>query len=415
MKLDLNSFLEALSFALDFVEIDYLGATTNHSKRVAYIAQRIAVYFNMSDEERVDLFACSLLHDIGLCEDASLTGTLTYTPTVKRSIFEQYQLHCEIGENNVKSFPFLTDISNVVKYHHENYDGSGFLGVSGDAIPLMAQIIALADTVDNLFHFEDKSLENRKKIINHILKHKTTHYSKKMVEAFISVSATESFWIDLQDPFINTVLKEVSLANIIDIDIESIYEISKVFSKIVDTKSNFTHKHTSDLIAKANIITKFYKFDPERKVKFLIATNLHDLGKLAVANNILDKVGELSEEELQIMKSHAYCTGATLQHIYGFEEIGKWAANHHEKLDGTGYPYGIKADQLSFEERLVACLDIYQALVEDRPYRGAMKHDAAMEILEREAKRGKIDANIVKDIGIVFQPKNTDDKYKEYT
>ena len=404
MKLDLNSFLDALSFSLDFIEIDYLGATTNHSKRVAYIAQRIALYFNMSTEERIDLFSCSILHDNGLCEDVLHTGILVETPSDKRILLEHYTIHCDIGEQNIKNYPFLTDTKNVIKYHHEHYDGSGFFGKSGDEIPLMAQIIALADTVDNLFHFDNTSLENRKLITEYITAHRGTHYSDKIVDAFLYINATESFWLDLQDTFIEDVLQKVNIHHSIDIELEDIYEISKVFSKIVYAKSGFTYRHTNDLIKKADIITDYYKFDREQKLKFMIAANLHDLGKLAIPNAIINKVDELTQEEFRILKSHAYCTGAALQKVEGFDDIGKWAANHHETLDGGGYPYGIGASELGFEERLLGCLDIYQALVEDRPYRKAYTHKEAMQIITKSVDTGKLDKNIVKDIDTVFMP-----------
>ena len=91
-----------------------------------------------------------------------------------------------------------------------------------------------------------------------------------------------------------------------------------------------------------------------------------------------------------------------MQGINGFEEITKWASNHHEKLDGSGYPEGLVAKDLDFNSRLITCLDIYQALREDRPYRKSMDHNKAMEILKSMAEAGQLDHIIVDDINSVF-------------
>jgi len=402
VKFNLNNFLSAVSFALDFLEIDFLGATSNHSKRVTYIAQRLSEYFKMSDEEQFDLYSFAILHDNGLCEDVLLTGRPAEIFKDKHKHLETYIDHCNIGEENVTSFPFLTGGRNIIRYHHEHFDGSGFFGVAGADIPLMAQIISLADTVDNLYHFETRNLENREKIINFISLHKGRYYSSEIVDAFMDICSHTSFWLDLQEPFIYEALLNKSPIKEIDIHIDEIFLITKVFSKIIDSKSKFTYRHTSGLTEKAGIMADFYQFNQNSKTQFLIAASLHDLGKLAIPNAILDKPGKLTKREFNIIKEHTYYTRVALTQINGFEDITKWAANHHETLDGTGYPYGIHGDELGFEERLMSGLDIYQALTENRPYRDGMNHNKAMGILKNSSKSGKIDKMIVNDICKVF-------------
>ena len=149
-------------------------------------------------------------------------------------------------------------------------------------------------------------------------------------------------------------------------------------------------------------MAEFYKMNNIMLLKLLIATDLHDLGKLAVSNNILDKPSELSKEEFEEIKKHPKITKYCLQDINGFEEITKWASNHHEKLDGSGYPEGLIAKDLDFNSRLIACLDIYQALREERPYRKPMDHHKAMDLLMSMAEVGQLDHNIIDDINSVF-------------
>ncbi len=147
----------------------------------------------------------------------------------------------------------------------------------------------------------------------------------------------------------------------------------------------------------------FYSFDDEKKNKFLIAADLHDLGKLAISNSILDKPGKLNKQEFRKIKSHSFYTRKALDTIDGFEEITEWAANHHEKNDGTGYPYGLIEKNLDIPSQIMVALDIYQALKENRPYRDPMNHSEAMEILNDMAAEGKINLQITDDIDKVFK------------
>lgn len=130
----------------------------------------------------------------------------------------------------------------------------------------------------------------------------------------------------------------------------------------------------------------------------MIASDLHDIGKLAIPNDIIDKAGKLTDTEFNQIKAHAFYTRKTIEAVKGFEDIADWAANHHEKLDGTGYPFGLTADTLCFESQLIGCLDIYQALTEDRPYRKSMSHNDACQILEDMANSNKISREITADV-----------------
>ncbi|MDK2062842.1 HD domain-containing protein [Aliarcobacter butzleri] len=403
MTFNLNQFLLALSDALDFVEIDTLGSTAYHSKRVSYISLRLAEYFNLNDAEKFDLCSFSILHDNGLSEETLIIDSSSNPKKSNHNQLEQFREHCDIGEKNVKNFPFLTDHKNIIKYHHENYDGSGFFGLKGDEIPLLAQIIALADTVDNLFHFENPSIANRKKIIEFINKNENIYYSPKIVEYFNILSQNTAFWLDLQSVKLEDYILNRIESFIIEVSYDELIKISSVFSHIVDSNSTFTAVHSSGLSQKVEILSKFYNFDSNKVKKMIIAANLHDIGKLAIPNSILDKNGKLTEDEYAVIKSHTYYTRVALEKIDGFEEITDWAANHHEKLDGKGYPYGLSSEKISFECRLMGCLDMYQALTENRPYRAGLTHEKTVSILYEHAEKGYIDSKIVKDIDIVFR------------
>lgn len=402
MKFNLNQFLLAISDALDFVEINTLGATSFHSKRVAYIALALSEFYPFEDKEKFDLCSFSILHDNGLSEEITVNKFENSPKSSNQNIMEQYTEHCEIGEKNIKNFPFLTNHKNIIKYHHENYDGSGFYKLKGDEIPLLSQIIALADTVDNLFHFEKPSIENRAKIIRFINDNSEKYYSVSLVDNFNKLANKTSFWLDLQSVNLESMILNKIPEFTINIQLEYLVKLSSVFSTIIDSNSTFTSTHSSGLSDKVEKMGYFYGYEKDKIMRLIIAANLHDLGKLAVANKILDKQSPLTKEEFEIVKCHTYYTRQALQKIDGFSDIVEWAANHHEKIDGNGYPYGLNAEQLSHECRMMTCLDIYQALTEDRPYRMGMSHSDTMSILNEQASKGYIDNSIVKDIDKVF-------------
>src|SRR5690606_22787980 len=124
---------------------------------------------------------------------------------------------------------------------------------------------------------------------------------------------------------------------------------------------------------------------------------LHDIGKLVVPLSILEKPGKLSQQELQVIKSHPYYTKLILKQIKGIEDIAEWAGNHHEKLNGKGYPEKLMGSNITKEDQIIAIADIYQALTEDRPYREGMDSQTAIEIMMDMADRGELSKEMIRD------------------
>jgi HD-GYP domain-containing protein (c-di-GMP phosphodiesterase class II) len=126
-----------------------------------------------------------------------------------------------------------------------------------------------------------------------------------------------------------------------------------------------------------------------------VAGNLHDIGKLAIPNSILEKPGKLTKEEMAVMKSHTYFTYSIINTIGGLQEIAEWAAYHHEKLDNSGYPFRCKEADLSTGARIMMVADIFTALAEDRPYRKGMDKDGVVRVLKEFSDRKQLDSRIV--------------------
>lgn len=401
MLFNLNEFLIALSFALDFVEIDLLGSTSNHGKRTAYISLKLAKQLGLDSKKLYDIVALAILHDNGISEK-SLHDKLLIGDFLNIRKVEGIKEHCSIGEENVSSYPFLTDVKNVIKYHHENYDGTGFFKVKGDEIPLMSQIIHISDAIERNFDLKNNNHNMQNKVLCFINNQKNKMFSTQLVNAFITVANNENFWINLKDDNISNALKSSTPQYTLELTIKDIRSITGVFSKIIDSKSKYTQKHSSDLSNKAALMIDYYNMNHEEGVKLMIAADLHDIGKLAIPNSILDSPNKLTNEEFETIKKHPYLTRLALQGIKGFEDITEWASNHHEKLNGQGYPFGKTSKDLDFNSRLMACLDIYEALIEERPYRYPLSHREAMDILNNMKDKGYIDEKITNDIDYVF-------------
>ena len=399
MNFNLNEFLGAVANTLDTIEIEIFGMATNHSKRIAYVSIKIANELQLTNQEIFDLASLAIMHDNGACMKI-LHDNLMGTTREKINILESRKEHCLIGEDNLRNFPFLTNPRNIIQYHHEKYDGSGFFGLSRDEIPLMAQIIAFSDTLDLTFDLRD--IFNKEKVTAFVHENINTFFSSVLSDVFFRISDQDEFWEALSDENIDNNLKKVTPNFSHELDYYEIHTITKTLSKIIDAKSEFTQTHSSGLSERLESMAEFYKMDTIMKLKLLIATDLHDLGKLAISNNILDKPSKLSDVEFEEIKKHPKITKLCLQDINGFEEITKWASNHHEKLDGSGYPDGLMAKDLDNNSRLIACLDIYQALREERPYRNPMDHHQAMEVLKSMVEVGQLDRSIVDDINFVF-------------
>lgn len=170
--------------------------------------------------------------------------------------------------------------------------------------------------------------------------------------------------------------------------------IADFFANIVDYKSPFTSRHSIGVAEKAAQYAKYIGYGVLDIEKMYLAGALHDIGKMAVGNEILEKPDKLTDEEFDKMKNHAGYTYLMLSQVDGFEDIRDWAALHHEKLNGKGYPFGKTADELNEQERIMACVDIYQALTEERPYKKGMSHEKTCDILDEMAEKGFVDADI---------------------
>lgn len=411
MNINLNNLVKSLSLALDLAEMSTSSKETiiediskvnytkhtfmNHSKKVTYISLEIAKSLELNERNLNDLYISALLHDIGAVE------ILNFSHSCNDFILS----HCDNGYDILKSFSKFKYISYITLHHHENWDGSGPNALKENEIPIESQIIRLADLIA-VQYIEKDSIHTQKDFLrNWIIGNSNKIFSKKLVDAFIKVSEKDIFWFNLENvSYIPIILDKIAPMININLNIDELEDISYMFSKIIDKKSAFTAKHSNGIAHLAFNVAKHIGFHEKKCKKMRIAGLLHDIGKLAIPSSILDKNGSLTPEEFSIIKEHAYYTKIILDSIGGIDDIAQWASNHHEKLDGTGYPCGLMESELSLESKILCVCDIYQALTEDRPYRKGLEICEAVAIINNLVSDNKLCS---KAAALVFETVNS--------
>ncbi len=220
-----------------------------------------------------------------------------------------------------------------------------------------------------------------------------------MIELFLAAADREEFWLELISPRLYSLLFHEGPFHKKEIDLAHITAIAELFRNIIDFRSRFTAAHSSGVATCALLLSRMFGLTESETELMEVAGNLHDLGKLAIPNGILEKPGPLAKEETAIMKSHTYYTYAIINTIGGLQQIAEWGAYHHERLDGSGYPFHCRAEELSTGARIMGVADIFTALAEDRPYRKGMSKERIMQILNDFADRRLLSAKIV---GLLF-------------
>lgn len=379
MTLRLDKIIYAIAAALDIVESQFVGATTNHGKRIAVLCAAMARHLGLSDKEISAIATCALFHD----------SALTEAPDMPR--------HCELGQRNIELLS-LTNIDGVVLYHHEHADGGGIFNKKEGEYPLGAELIAIADMLD-----VENNLQRLRGIDTFLSKaRRDNRFTKRAAYALTAVLDADLLE-QLRDDNIFATAERLIPAWNVNADDEVFINLAELAARIIDYKSEFTRKHTSQIANRAWVMGEFYGYSRDEKASLYLAAALHDIGKLATPTAILEKPGKLTDEEFSIIKDHVTNTQAMLYGISGLENIRAWAGNHHEKLDGTGYPKGLTGAELDFNSRMLACIDIYQAVSEPRPYHGQRSHEETMPILFNMSERGFIDDAIVRDLDKIMK------------
>lgn len=162
----------------------------------------------------------------------------------------------------------------------------------------------------------------------------------------------------------------------------------------VEAKDKLTKGHISRVAYFAEHIGRYFNMTEKELETLKKGAVLHDIGKIGTPDYILNKPGPLNDEEFEVMKQHPIDGWKILKSMKSFENIAKIVRHHHEKLDGSGYPDGICGKEIDIYTRIVAIVDIYDALIAQRPYRNPLTREQALEIIFKDVQSGKLDKEV---------------------
>jgi HD-GYP domain-containing protein (c-di-GMP phosphodiesterase class II) len=417
-KINLADLLGALSHALDMVE----GQPAGHCARCCWIGIHVGREIGLGPTEIWELYYTLLLKDLGCSSNAAricqiymaddiafkrdfmtvngslpqvLRFVLSHTG-MKAGLAERFralvhvfqnggqiaqelmETRCDRGAEIARKMRFSEAVALGIRHLDEHWDGGGMpQHLRGDAIPIYSRIALLAQIVD-VFQISN-GVDAAKLEIQH---RSGTWFDPRLVSAFERVAAQPEFWQKLRSGDLRHAIFALEPAQSSSfVDEDYLDDIAAAFAQVVDSKSPYTSGHSERVTLFTDLIAKQMDLSAEQRRWLKRAALLHDIGKLGVSNSILDKPGKLDPDEWDAMKMHAAHTETILSRIAAFGELASVAAAHHERLDGLGYPRGLKGEQITLETRIITTADIFDALTAERPYRAAMPVDKAFAIM----------------------------------
>ena len=264
------------------------------------------------------VFYAALIHDF---------GALGLQERIDLLEFEEKNadLHANMGAALLKESKILEDIADVVKYHHHPWHQN--TDVTNENISFLAPLIHLSDRIEVLCH-QKNLLAHAPSIIKKISESQSFH--PEHVSAFLKISKKDAFWFELATTDIDRVLLEIAPHDVMSITSSEAEGIGQFVSLIIDTRSRFTARHSSGVAACAAELARIAGLSKQSIHTIKMAGYLHDIGKLAIPTELLEKPGALTIEERALVKSHVYKSYEILKNIDGLEEVTGIAVMHHE-------------------------------------------------------------------------------------
>jgi response regulator RpfG family c-di-GMP phosphodiesterase len=175
---------------------------------------------------------------------------------------------------------------------------------------------------------------------------------------------------------------------------ENIKSLIILLANLIEAKDVYTDGHTRRVSFLAKKLGEAFSLSQNDIDTLEIVGIIHDIGKIGVAEEILNKPGKLTDEEFEVMKKHPELGEKICKPISAFDKCLPVIRHHHEKLNGEGYPDGLKGDEISKLTRIVTVVDIFDALYSDRPYRQKLPFEKVKAIMYEDVEKGRLDKEI---------------------
>lgn len=350
-----------------------------HGEKVAYIMYKLLkCHGGYSDEEILRMITLAVFHDIGVYKIEERDHIVDIDLEIPMN-------HSVYGYLFIKYFSPLSDLADIVLGHHlypKDFNDSAKV-----KIPKEALILNLADSIAVLqLHFNkiDPMLILNKSSNDLLEEHKELF--KKACNEYDLIEKIET------DTYLNELYEILDKR---ELSRREIIAYARMLNYAIDFRSESTVVHTITVEEISWQISKMLGLDDYKSTIIKIASMLHDIGKLSIPINILEKKGKLTQEEFEIIKCHTI-VGYNILSNMGIDDIRDIATLHHEKLNGTGYPFCLKGDNISKEARIVAVADVLSALIGKRSYKDEFSKDEVISILSNMASNYEIDKDICK-------------------
>lgn len=374
-----HQLILSLSKTLDIDEARKL----NHAQRTAVLSHLLAS--RICPEESSSVYYAALLHDIG---GIGLFDHIVHHPSPEEQASNSaIRVHPIVGAQIVDNIPVLENCVSIIANHHERFDGHGYpSGKSGDKISLGAQIVRCADAFD-ICIFGAKNVDSIKldKIFASKSGHEISSDMASLMREFINDRETFSLLIDgskIQDRCLDL---EKHMAFEVPQRVDIIGTLLEVFAQVIDTKHSYTAGHSLRVAKYSVQIGLALNLEHDEITRLKWAALIHDLGKVAVPRSILDGLGSLTQEEVQIIRRHPKYTIEVLSCVSELKELAYIGAYHHERWDGRGYPSGLKGEEIPLSSRIICVADSFDSLTSDRSYHKALGSKEALTKLEKDS------------------------------
>ena len=426
MDIRLSELVSALSHALDVTG----GQPMGHAERTCLIGQRLADAVGLESAQRSSLFYALLLKDAGCSTTAAQIATtfgsddqqvkhdsrlidanrprtaLGYlrrnvapgAPLIQRArhlravvamsrggVDELERMRCERGADIARAIGLDEDAATAITQLFEHWDGNGHPGErAGEEISLLARMACLSQTMEVFWQQGGAAAA-----CDVARARRGTWFDPTLVDAVDELERDVCFWASLETPDVQAV---EPADRVLRADDARLDRVAEAFAGIVDAKSPFTARHCEGVAEIADGMASTMGLDDATRRLLRRAALLHDLGKLGVSNRILDKPGALSDGEWGAVRRHPRLSMVILRAVPALAPVARLSATHHERLDGSGYPYGLTASELKLPDRILQVADVTDALTSERPYREALSPGEGLAIMRYDAGK-RLDAD----------------------
>lgn len=350
----------------------------DHGRIVSYIMYKmLQADGTYSKQEMTDYALLGLLHDIGTMK----TG---YRRSLSKIETDDLWGHSIYGYLFLKYLSPLDDKAEIILYHHLDYNKHKFIR---SKYLKEASYLFLADKMD-VFMRENKET------------HMSSDYFQKNVNVSFSEGALKLFYKAQEKYHITERLASGEyvnelerLFNRVDYDDKAIREFLQMIVYSIDFRSQQTVLHALGTTTYAECIGKIMGLRGRELEELYYGALLHDIGKIAIPLEILEAPRRLTDQEMRIMKAHVLITERILDGTID-ENIFLISIRHHEKMDGSGYPRGIKADELTLAQQIMAVADVLSALRGKRSYKDEMPKEKIISIMTGDADKNKLSKEV---------------------